>query len=97
MSPKADDPAMIEALQRFIDASAEDSGFTPTFTEDDRDLILSLTGVAAHTVVRPAGPFAAMAVGYLVGSGRAKTWADAHDQVKRFVRAYIGDPDEGDQ
>lgn len=97
MSPKADDPAMIEALQRFIDASAEDSGFTPTFTEDDRDLILSLTGVAAHTVVRPAGPFAAMAVGYLVGSGRAKTWADAHDQVKRFVRAYIGDPFEGDQ
>lgn len=97
MSPKADDPAMIEALQRFIDASAEESGFTPTFTEDDRDLILSLTGVAAHTVVRPAGPFAAMAVGYLVGSGRAKTWADAHDQVKRFVRAYIGDPVEGDQ
>lgn len=97
MSPKVDDPAMIEALQRFIDASAEDSGFTPTFTEDDRDLILSLTGVAAHTVVRPAGPFAAMAVGYLVGSGRAKTWADAHDQVKRFVRAYIGDPVEGDQ
>ena len=97
MSHKADDPAMLEALQRFIDASAEDSGFTPTFTEDDRDLILSLTGVAAHTVVRPAGPFAAMAVGYLVGSGRAKTWADAHDQVKRFVRAYIGDPVEGDQ
>ncbi|MDK8802526.1 DUF6457 domain-containing protein [Dermabacter hominis] len=97
MTPKADDPAMIEALQRFIDASAEDSGFTPAFTEDDRDLILSLTGVAAHTVVRPAGPFAAMAVGYLVGCGRAKTWADAHEQVKRFVRAYIGDPVEGDQ
>lgn len=97
MSPKADDPAMIEALQRFIDASAEDAGFTPTFTEDNRDLILSLTGVAAHAIVRPAGPFAAMAVGYLVGSGRAKTWADAHEQVKRFVRAYIGDPVEGDQ
>ncbi|MCT1789494.1 DUF6457 domain-containing protein [Dermabacter hominis] len=97
MSPKADDPAMIEALQRFIEASAEDAGFTPTFTEGDRDLILSLTGVAAHTVVRPAGPFAAMAVGYLVGSGRAKTWADAHEQVKRFVRTYIGDPVEGDQ
>ena len=55
MSPKADDPKMIEALQRFIDASANDAGFEPPFTEADRDLILSLTGVAAHTVVRPAG------------------------------------------
>ncbi|MCT1708926.1 hypothetical protein HMPREF3157_03495 [Dermabacter sp. HMSC06F07] len=97
MSPKADDPRMIEALQRFIDASANDAGFEPPFTEADRDLILSLTGVAAHTVVRPAGPFASMVVGYLVGSGKAESWADAHDQVKRFVRAYIGDPVEGDK
>ena len=97
MSPKADDPKMIEALQRFIDASANDAGFEQPFTEADRDLILSLTGVAAHTVVRPAGPFASMVVGYLVGSGKAESWADAHDQVKRFVREYIGDPVEGDK
>lgn len=92
MAPRSDDPAVITDLQRFIDSVMSEAHANPPFTESDRDAILGLTGVAAHTVVRPAGPFAALAVGYLVGSGAVGSWEEAADAVKRHIRAYIGDP-----
>lgn len=83
---------MIPALQAFIDHISNSVGFTPEFTESDRDAMLGLTGVAAHTVVRPAAPFASLAVGYLVGSGKAASWAEANDLIKRLTREHAGDP-----
>lgn len=92
MSGKKDDPEMIAALFEYIDALDQEAHFTPAFSEQERQKMLGLTGVAAHTVVRPAAPFAALAVGYLVGSGRVKSWEEGIDLVKRLTRAHAGDP-----
>ncbi len=92
MAPRKDDPEMIAELQKYIDALAAEAKFAPEFTTDDRDTMLGLTGVAAHNVVRPAAPFASLAVGYLVGAGKVTDWAEGMELVKRLTRAYAGDP-----
>lgn len=88
MAPRRDDPEMITALQHFIDALREAGAIDESFSERDRDRILGLTGIAAHSIVRPAGPFASLAAGYLLGASRAGSWGEAIDEVQALVRAY---------
>lgn len=88
MAPRRDDPEMITALQHFIDALREAGAIDESFSERDRDRILGLTGIAAHSIVRPAGPFASLAAGYLLGASRAGSWGEAIDEVQGLVRAY---------
>ncbi|RAX49282.1 molybdopterin-guanine dinucleotide biosynthesis protein [Arthrobacter sp. AQ5-05] len=62
-------------------------------TEIDIDQVLSLAGVAAHTIVRPAAPLTTYVAGYVaglaVGSGRAgtKPAMESADSLARTVLA----------
>lgn len=84
-----DDAQKMADLQAFIDAAAAQLHIEPPFDETARDGILGLTGRAAHGIVRPAAPIASLMVGYLVGSGRAASWTEATEQVKRLVRDHV--------
>ncbi|WP_411732670.1 DUF6457 domain-containing protein [Paeniglutamicibacter sp.] len=67
--------------------------FELTDTQVDIDQVLSLAGVAAHTIVRPAAPLttylAGYAAGLAVGSARSgeKLAMDSADSLARAVLA----------
>ncbi|ASN40472.1 DUF6457 domain-containing protein [Paeniglutamicibacter terrestris] len=69
------------------------AAFELTDSQIDIDQVLSLAGVAAHTIVRPAAPLttylAGYAAGMAVGSGKVseKPAMDAADALVRAVLA----------
>ncbi|QXQ10832.1 DUF6457 domain-containing protein [Paeniglutamicibacter sp. Y32M11] len=68
------------------------AAFELTDTQVDIDQVLSLAGVAAHTIVRPAAPLttylAGYAAGMAVGSGKASE-KPAMDSADTLVRAVL--------
>lgn len=68
------------------------AAFELTDTQIDIDQVLSLAGVAAHTIVRPAAPLttylAGYAAGMAVGSGKASE-KPAMDSADTLVRAVL--------
>lgn len=57
-----------KTLADWCDAAARELGLTGhELTEHDRDAILALAGVAAHSVMRPAAPLTTFLAGYAVG------------------------------
>ncbi len=55
-------------LADWCDAAAAELGLAGhELTEDDRNAILGLAGVAAHSVLRPAAPLTTFLAGYAVG------------------------------
>jgi hypothetical protein len=76
------------------------AAFELTDSQIDIDQVLSLAGVAAHTIVRPAAPLttylAGYAAGMAVGSGKVseKSAMDSADALVRAVlAARIADAD----
>ena len=66
----------------------------------DVEAVLSLAGVAAHSVVRPAAPLTTFLVGYAAGvaaaSGSAspdEAAADATIAARRIIRAHATEPE----
>lgn len=68
------------------------AAFELTDSQIDIDQVLSLAGVAAHTIVRPAAPLttylAGYAAGMAVGSGKASE-KPAMDSADTLVRAVL--------
>lgn len=55
-------------LADWCDAAAAELGLAGhELTEHDRDAILGLAGVAAHSIMRPAAPLTTFLAGYAVG------------------------------
>lgn len=61
-------------------------------TEIDIDKVLSLAGVAAHSIVRPAAPLTTYVAGYAAGLAVGKGQADekrAMDSADELARAVV--------
>lgn len=78
---------MIETLTAWNREMSIRLGMPEPVDEDLTDAFLALTGAAAHEVVRPAAPFAAMFAGWLYGSGRADSLEEAAAMVGEELRA----------
>lgn len=87
MAP-SDDPRMLATLYAWNREMGARLGLPEPVDEDLTDVFLALTGAAAHEVVRPAAPFAAMFAGWLCGSGRAETLEEAAAMVGEELRAF---------
>lgn len=77
---------MLETLRAWNLAMGRRLGMEDDVDEDVTDTFLALTGAAAHEVVRPAAPFAAMFAGWLYGSGRADSLEEAAMIVGQALR-----------
>ncbi|MFD2674642.1 DUF6457 domain-containing protein [Gulosibacter bifidus] len=50
--------------------------------------LLSLTGVVAHGVVRPAAPITSFIMGLVLGRGTVSSYAEADAIVREFVETH---------
>ena len=88
---KSDEEEMLKELDQFISRICEEFKLEPKFQAADRNQMLKLTGKAAHNLVRPAAPFSALAVGFLVGSGQLEDFSKAHQIVSEFIDKYLAE------
>lgn len=86
MSNTEDRRTLPEGLSEWVDQIA------PALGLNARDIptadLLSLTGVVAHGVVRPAAPVTSFIMGVALGRGSVSSYAEADAIVREFVATH---------